>query len=196
MEQIVLSFKNIEFNAPLRGVELAYHGRPRMEAGEVERLVKEAYENGREEATQDYNNQILSQRSEVQQLLGDTLENLDKRVEVCLKEVFEEIPGLVTNIARRVLADVELDGEMIQAIVEDVVSDLPSNKQEIHVFLNEQDLELLNSYLEGSQNQFSHCKFQADPSLNRADCRVLSNFGSIDGRVETKLKHIEDQLRA
>lgn len=196
MERIVLSFKNIEFSTPLKQVELGYHGRPRVDADEVDRRIREAFDAGKEEATQAFNNQILSQRSEVQQLLGETLEAMDKKVESCLKEIFEEIPSLVTTIARRVLADVELDGGMIKAIVDDVVSDLPSNKEEVQVYLHDQDLELLEGYLEGNESQYAHCKFKSDPSLNRADCRVVSNFGSIDGRVETKLKHIEDQLHS
>ena len=196
MERIVLSFKNIEFTAPLKQVELGYHGRPRVDASEVDRLKREAFEKGKEEATQTFNNQILSQRSEVQQLLGETLEAMDRKVESCLKDIFEEIPSLVTNIARRVLADVELDGAMIKAIVDDVISDLPSNKEQVQIFLHEQDLGLLEDYLEGQQSKYSHCKFKSDPDLRRADCRVVSNFGSIDGRVETKLKHIEDQLHA
>jgi len=192
----VLSFKNIEFNASLKAVELGYHGRPRVDAREVDRRVEEAYLRGREEATQAFNKQILSQRTEVQQLLGETLEVLDMKVDKCLRDVFEEIPALVTNIARRVLADVELDGAMIKAVVDDVISDLPSNKGEIQVYLSPRDLESLEAFLEGTQLQFPHCNFKSDPLLGPADCRVVSHFGAIDGRVSTKLKHIEDQLHS
>jgi len=192
----VLLYKTIQFESSLRGVELAYHGRPRVDAKEVDRRVAEAYAKGKEEATQYFNNQILSQRSEVQLLLGESLEMIDMKVDKCLRDVLDEIPHLVTNIARRVLADVELDGAMVKAIVDDVISDLPSNRDEIHIFLCDADLNLLLSYLEETETQYPHCKFKLDAALGRADCRVVSNFGAIDARVSTKLKHIEDQLHS
>lgn len=196
MDQTVLSYKNIAFGASLKSVQLTYHGAPRVDASDCQRQVDEAYARGREEATQSYNNQILQQRTEVQQLLGQTLEQMDLKVDQCLREVFEEIPGLVTHIARRVLAEVEIDGEMVQRIVQEIISDLPGNRGEIEVFLCEKDLELLQSYLEDAEHRFPHCVFRADPQLDAADCRVVSRFGAIDGRVATKLKHIEDQLRS
>ncbi len=192
----MLSCKNIDFDASLKGVELSYCGQPRMEAHIVAQQVEEAYVKGKEEATQDYNNQILSQRSEVQHLLGDTIETMQSKVDQCLKEVFEEIPALVTNIARRVLADVELDGAMIKAVVDDLISDLPNNKEEVQVYLCKEDFELLQSYLEDGESKYPHLRFEVDTSLTRADCRVVSHFGVIDGLVKTKLKHIQEQLHS
>lgn len=190
------SSKNIVFSDFLKGIELGYFGKPRMDAAVVEQQVAEAYARGQEEITQIMNNQILSQRTEVQHLLGETMEHLDRKVESCLKEIFDEIPALVTSIARRVLADVSLDGATIQAIVDDVISDLPSNKEEVQVFLSPEDLDLFRGYLENAEADYPHCRFEADPALGRADCRVLSHFGAIDARVDTKLKHIEDQLHS
>ena len=195
-DQIVLWYKNITFSHSLRGVELAYSGSPRVDASKVEELTNESYIRGRQSATDELNQQILSNRTEVQQLIGETLVQMDQRVEQCMKEVFDEIPALVTNIARRVLADIEIDGEAVKAIVDDLISDLPTNKESIEIFLNPKDLSLLKTYVENMRKAYPHCEFLEDVSLNVGDCRVESNFGSIDGTMETKLKHIEEQLKS
>ena len=189
-------YKNITFTHSLRSVELVYSGSPRVDAAKVEELTHESYIRGRQSATDELNQQILSNRAEVQQLIGETMVQMDKRVEQCLKEVFDEIPALVTNIARRVLADVEIDGKTVKAIVDDLISDLPTNKELIEIFLNPKDLELLKSYVEHMDKDYPHCEFMEDASLSMGDCRVESNFGSIDGTIETKLKHIEEQLKS
>lgn len=164
-----------------------------MDADEKE---KTAYERGKQEATDELNEQILRNRGEVQHLLGETLEILDKKIDTCLKDVMDEIPELVTNIARRVLADIDLDGTAIKAVVDDVICDLPSNKDQIEIYLNPKDLELFQSFVENAEKDYPHCTFLEDSHLKSADCRVESKFGTIDASVDTKLKHIEDQLRS
>jgi len=193
---IVSWYKNIGFSAPLAEVDLVYAGPPRVSADEVKQREAQAYEKGRQSAIDELNQQILSNRGEVQHLIGETLEQLNQKVEQHLREMFEEIPGLVTNIARRILADVELDGNMVKGIVDDLIADLPNHKDPIEIYLCPQDLKLLMDYLEQPGKDFPNCHFNEDPKLKPGDCRVQSNFGAIDGRIETKLKHIEDQLRS
>jgi flagellar assembly protein FliH len=196
MDPIVLSYKNIIFPQFLRGVSINYSGPPRIDPLDADQRERAAYERGRQEATDELNEQILRNRGEVQHLLGETLELLEQKIDTCLKDIMDEIPALVTTIARRVLADIELDGVAIKAVVDDVICDLPSNKDQIEVYLNPKDLELFHSYVENIEKDYPHCTFIADPHLKAADCRVESKFGAIDASVDTKLKHIEDQLRS
>ena len=192
----MLSYKNINFPQFLKGVSVSYSGPPRIDPVLAEEREKIAYERGRQEATAELNEQILRNRREVQQLLGETLEIIDEKINSCLKDMMDEIPALVTNVTRRVLADIELDGNTIKALVDDVISELPSNKEPIEVYLNPKDLELFHSFIPNIEKDYPHCSFIEDPRLGVADCRVESKFGAIDASVETKLKHIEDQLKS
>ena len=192
----MLSYKNINFPQFLKGVSISYSGPPRMDPAVADEREKAAYQRGRQEATNELNEQILSNRREVQQLLGETLEVIDQKINNCLKDIMDEIPGLVVSITRRVLADIEIDGDAIKAIVDDVIYDLPSNKDPIEIYLNPKDLELFRTYVSNIEKDYPHCTFLEDPTLNAADCRVESKFGAIDASVDTKLKHIEDQLGA
>jgi flagellar biosynthesis/type III secretory pathway protein FliH len=194
MEQIVSWYKDIYLTHSLKGLELTYSGPPRLDANEAEAQQQAAFARGREEATSELNEQILRNRREVQQLLGETLEILDRKIDGCLKDMMEEIPELVVQICKRVLADTEIDGATIKAIVDDVISDLPAHKEAIEIFLSPSDLELFQKYMEDPEANYPKCKFSPDPNLGSADCRVVSRFGAIDGRVSTKLKHIQEQL--
>jgi flagellar biosynthesis/type III secretory pathway protein FliH len=194
MEQIVSWYKDIVFSNSLKGLELSYSGPPRLDASEAVKREKAAHQSGREEATNELNEQILQNRREVQQLLGETLEILDRKIDDCLKDMMDEIPELVVQICRRVLADVEIDGHKIKAIVDDVIADLPTHKETIEIFLSPHDLELFMKYMEDPEKNYPKCKFSSDSTLGSADCRVVSRFGAIDARVSTKLKHIQEQL--
>ena len=188
--------KEIRFERPVTGVSLHYHGRPRVAAFEADDREKSAYQSGRQEAEAEFNERILQNRQEVQSLLGETMERVDQKIDQCLSEVFQQIPGLVINICRRVLADIEIDAEKVRAIVNDVIGDLPTNTRQVEVYLNPADLELFRSYVEDVGKNYPHCSFHEDSNLKQGDCRVESAFGSIDATIETKLKHIEDQLRS
>ena len=48
-----------------------------------------------------------------------------------------------------------------------------------------------DALLEGYPN----VKFFEDPSLNSGDCQIKSRFGLLDGRISTKIRKIEDELK-
>ncbi|MBT3541651.1 MAG: hypothetical protein HN489_10995, partial [Opitutae bacterium] len=48
-----------------------------------------------------------------------------------------------------------------------------------------------DALLEGYPN----VKFFEDPSLESGDCQIKSRFGLLDGRVSTKLRKVEDELK-
>jgi len=48
-----------------------------------------------------------------------------------------------------------------------------------------------DALLEGYPN----VKFFEDPSLQSGDCQIKSRFGLLDGRVSTKLRKVEDELK-
>jgi flagellar assembly protein FliH len=192
----VLSYKNVYFEHPLREVTLAYSGRPKVAEEQARQMEREAYIRGREEATNELNQQILHNRREVHQLLGETLETLDVKVSDCLKDIFREIPDLVIRIASQVLGRLDLDAVTIRAIVDDVLGDLPTGKHPIDVFLSPRDLDVFRSYSDSLENDYPGIHFKDDPRLVSGDCRVESLFGTIDARIETKLRHVREQLNA
>jgi len=42
---------------------------------------------------------------------------------------------------------------------------------------------------------FPKVKFFEDQSLGRGDCQVKSRFGLLDGRISTKLRRIEEEMK-
>jgi flagellar biosynthesis/type III secretory pathway protein FliH len=190
----VLWYKEISLHMPLRKVTLGHFGPPKVTVAKAKDEAKAAYRKGKQEATDELNQQILNNRREVHQLLGETLEALDRKIDRCIKDIVDEIPGLVTSIARRVLAEVEIDGAIVRNIVNEVIGDIPSSRQQVEIFLNPNDLALFLSYVEGLERDYPNCKFTGDSHLRSGDCRVESLFGVIDARIDTKLKHIEQQM--
>ncbi len=194
MDQTVLSFKNITFDKSLREVSVVYSGPARVDHDEVVKREEAAYERGKQEATDVMNQQILHNRREVHQLLGQTLEVMDEKVEKCMHDMLDEIPGLVTHIVRQLIKGIELDGKAIQGIIDDVLHDLPSGKQPMDVYLSPRDLEVFKTFTSELEQNYPNISFQDDSELSSGDCRAESLFGAIDARMETKLKHIQDQL--
>jgi len=42
---------------------------------------------------------------------------------------------------------------------------------------------------------YPNVSFHEDPTLSRGDCQIKSRFGLLDGRVATKLRKFETELK-
>jgi hypothetical protein len=71
----VLWSKEVSTHLPLRKVTLGHFGPPKIPVAQAHAEAKEAYRRGKQEATDELNQQILNNRREVHQLLGETSGN-------------------------------------------------------------------------------------------------------------------------
>ncbi|MBN2235378.1 MAG: hypothetical protein JW706_09525 [Opitutales bacterium] len=188
--------KRISLDRPLLKVSLGRFGPPPVEKDEAESMADEAYAKGRQEATDELNEYILHNRREVHQLIGQTLEIMDTKIDHCLREIMQGIPELVVGICRQVFSKLDLDGAVVRGVVDDVLQDLPTQRHGVTVYLCPRDLELFRGYVDTMDKDYPAIEFMADPKMESGDCRVESRFGEIDARISTKLRHIEDQLKA
>ena len=57
------------------------------------------------------------------------------------------------------------------------------------------DLELIAGYDAGFREKHPEITFRANPDLRSGDCMVQCRFGTIDGRLATKLRALEGFLK-
>ena len=156
------------------------------------------YRQGRAEADAAFTEQLMTQRQEVLGLAEGVLRKLSDQHAALAAQARGCVPGLVMSIVRRVLAGCESNSAQIQNIIEQALAETPrSGEHPLEVFLCPSDLVLLEN-MDGTALREKHPRvvLRADATLAPTDCLVRGNFGLIDGRMETKLKAVEQLLDA
>lgn len=162
---------------------------------DVEAARKEGYQRGFEEASMLLQRQLLEQRDDVLHLQQKTFSALEKHHASLITQLGQALPNLTMEAIRRIVAGVELDGEMIVRIVNELLAEIHPGPGALEVSLSEHDLRLIAANEESFRSKYPGIHFSSDPGLSPGDCVVRSLFGTIDGRMATKLKTMEAMLQ-
>jgi flagellar assembly protein FliH len=188
--------KTLKFSKRPRAIFCAGTEVPRTYSlKEIEALRKAAYDRGLADAVADYEQKLSKGRTDILDSQIKTFEALEGQHEALIAQVSHALPELTMEAIRRVLAIVQIDPETVTSIVEELLAQTSPVAGALEVALSGRDLKLF----EGNQERFSQkypgIHFAVDPELKPGDCIVRSRFGVLDGRVETKLQHIEALLQ-
>ena len=192
------SVKTIRLPHVLASVMLA--GKPaepelRFTAEEVEAARRDGYKRGFEDASAVIETQLVEQRQEVSHLQQNTFQSLASHHESLTRQLRAAIPELTMEIVRRVLGGMEPDQGAVLRILNEVLQGIAPGPEAVEVSLSARDLKLVESYQPGLRERFPQIEFRADPDLLPGDCTVASRFGSLDGRLATKLRSVDRLLQ-
>ncbi len=196
--------KVIHFEETLAGVELASEtgpGGPGAEgmlcvtAEELEAAKAEGYRRGFEDASAMIETQLLEQREEVLHLQQKTLQGLTSHQADLTRQFRAAVPEMTMEIVRRVLGGTEPDQAAVVRIVDEVLHSIAPGQEAVEVCLSGRDLKLMESYEGGLKERYPQIEFRVDSQLQAGDCMVTSRFGTLDGRVATKLRSVERLLQ-
>lgn len=97
-----------------------------------------------------------------------------------------ELLALVTTLARRVvMEELRLRPELVQEVLHQALTRLPSRNHKIRVHLHPDDRALLEAYAASHGEQLTWLQ---DPSIERGGCRIESGPSRIDATLETRLR--------
>lgn len=180
---------------PLVGLKVSYDGPPRVEAKVVKEEIEKAYQKGYDEASQQYNQQILEFRSEVNALREGTFSNLENKFGTIVAEAREALMTLTHDCVSRTLGGIDYDSEIVLSIVNSVIEESGLDDEKMEIRLHPLDLALLEELEAELKSKHPRLTFTEDKILKRGDCLLSSRFGKVDGLVSTKLNRLREGLR-
>ena len=216
--------KTIFFPCAPKRFKVDFYGEPPVSAAESLENNKIALDDGKKEATQFYQGEILQLREEIAENQKNLLSSISEKVDATLNELDKRLPELVTSIVERVLPEVNIDGDQVKSIVVSMIEEFSNGEEKLDVFLCKKDLDLLKALsnitkevsdddtmddgfasaiagifdgLEGDDSLiegYPNVKFHQDDSLLPGDCQVKSRYGLLDGRISTKLRKVRQEL--
>lgn len=122
------------------------------------------------------------------------LDALARPYEDLQAETEQTLVALTIEIARRLAyVELELDPTRVLRVVREAVSALAQPPRDIRIALHPQDAAVLRPLLEADEES-RPWRLVADAQLNRGDCRVSSEAGSVDARLDTRQAMLAQQL--
>jgi len=192
----------VHFSRPLRNVKLSAKKLPTgvqpavtFSATELEAAKQEQYQQGCTDTSALMEQHLVEQREEILHLQERTFTNLASRSQELVDQLRAALPQLTIEAVRRVLANVEIDRDLVVRLVEELLAEICEGRQPIEVSLSAHDLHLIEGNDQHFREKFPEIEFRLDPELGDGDCIVRSRHGAIDGRLSTKLKSVERAFR-
>jgi flagellar biosynthesis/type III secretory pathway protein FliH len=182
----------IQVSRPLRNVRLVRPAPPVFyTADDLEAARRESYQRGSTDTSALMEQHLVEQRDEILHLQDKTFAALIDCNNDLVTQLRSALPELTLEAVRRVLAQTEIDRELVLRLVEELLIEISDGRQTIEVILSARDLELIEGVDARFREKFPELEFRADAELQSGDCIARSRHGAIDGRISTKLKTVE-----
>ncbi len=179
----------------LVSLSVAYDGMPRVASLAHKEEVDASYKTGYEDASSQYNQQIVDFRSEINALREGMFSQLENKFLNIVTEAREALMTLTYECVKQTLGGFEMQAEAIEAIVEGVVKEAGLDDERMEVRLHSADIALLSELDTDLKAKHPGLEFTADDMLRRGDCILSSRFGKIDGTIANKLNKLGESLR-
>ena len=188
--------ETILFDRPLREVSLLA-GAPGENWDAMLRGLQEAsYQRGRRDGENSVSEQLIAQRAEIAELQRGVLDSLSKALPQVVKESETALIGLALEAARRIVAGLPIEVEMVEAVVREALRQV-EDSAEILIQLHSEDLALLRKHNAEILNGLADkgpLRFMVSSEVTRGGCVVQTRFGMIDARREVKLEQLSESL--
>ena len=216
--------RTVRFPEEPKGFSIGFIGPEPVPASEVEIREQTARQAGKNEALDEARRELQRMRVEFGQRHEEILATVQKQFHEMVSELIRRLPELTLSLAERVLGGIQLDREAVVGIVTSLIGEFATEDEKLEVYLCPDDLKVLKAgdklateksedksdtddfsgaiaglfeglggdeaLLEGYPNVIFH----EDPELGPGDCQIKSRFGLVDGRLQTKLNKVAEEL--
>ena len=176
-----------------RAQQQAEQNRQKIEAESRQK----GYADGQKEIQQIVEKKLGEQLATLLPALAATIQEIQHAKQAWLSHWEHTAVRLATAVAERIIRrEVEQKPEIALELVRESL-ELASGSSSVRVLLNPKDHETLQPKADALIHDMAGlgaCELVADPTVTPGGCRVETAFGSIDQRIETQLKRIEEEL--
>ena len=161
---------------------------------EYDSAVAAARTEGFEEARKLADVDLSKIRSDATALIDGAFSRIQDKYEAALGQMRAILPQLVGEAARRVVAGVPVNAELVKAVVRDLLEEVAPGAESVEVQLSAADLARVSGFEQELGHKFPSIHLMENRELLPGDCVVRTRFGVIDGRISSKLKAVEGLL--
>jgi flagellar assembly protein FliH len=192
---MVLKRQSIAFSEEPRAIGLAGLD---LRAGyfedELKGIRESAYSEGYSKASSECAAEIADLKEMMTALQEGVLQTVIEKQRALSSHIRSILPVLVTEAAERVLAGVKIDESAVKAVIGDLMAEVSPGIENVEIRLNAEDHSKLQMFDPSFGGRYPQARLIVDLDLAEGDCVIKSRFGTLDGRIATKLRALEGAL--
>jgi flagellar assembly protein FliH len=150
----------------------------------IENVSKESYQKGRDDALKENQENVKLLCQSLQKAIEDLKHERDNIWDKCEKEIIK----LILAIAKKAVYEEisQNSSKIIESVVVDALNKVKENKI-LRVHVNREDAEKLKAMkVAGLTADGEEYEMISDGDISRGGCRVITDCGGVDARVETR----------
>jgi flagellar assembly protein FliH len=186
--------KLIPFDRPLADATIPGRSLQPFTESEINAREQKAFQRGVDETRALTDQQMVEQRTEMTELTDGILKTLTQLEPRLFTQFEEQLPELVLEIGRHLLAGYEPPADVVARICLETLEHLYPERENLELRLSPRDTELLTKLDPDWLNRYPGLRIVTDDSLVAGDCKVHSRFGVTDAQLETKLSTLQHHL--
>ncbi len=180
-----------------RGADLAEQARRQGHQEGHQQGLADGRKDGREQALAEAREEFKQKQQSLISALTELVNELNLRKRRLLSQAHKGLVSLAVSIARKVIKSV---AEASPAVAEENVREavkLTGSASDVVVRVHPEEresLELVAGQIIEQFGQSKHVRLVADESVDRGGCVVQTEAGQVDGRIETQVSRIAEEL--
>ncbi len=150
----------------------------------IESASKESYQKGKDDALKENQENVKLICQSLQKAIEDLKHERDDIWDKCEKEIIK----LIIAIAKKAVYEEisQNSSKIIESVVGDALNKVKENKI-LRVHVNTEDAEKLKAMkTAGLTVDSEECEMISDGDISRGGCRIVTDCGGVDARVETR----------
>lgn len=150
----------------------------------IEAVSKESYQKGKDDALKENQESVKLLCQSLQKAIENLKHERDNIWDKCEKEIIK----LILAIAKKAVYEEisQNSSKIIESVVGDALNKVKENKI-LRVYINPEDAEKLKAMkVAGLTVDSEECEMISDGDISRGGCRVVTDCGGVDARVETR----------
>lgn len=192
---MILKRQTVAFAVEPRAVTLAgSEARLAYSEAELADLRESSFSEGFSKATEECAGEIRDLKEMMSALQDGVLQTLIEKQREMAAHIRSILPVLVMEAAERVIAGVKVDDALVRAVVGDLMAEVAPGIENVEIRLSVNDFGKIREFDASFGGRYPQAKLLPDPDLADGDCVVRSKFGTLDGRIATKLRALEGAL--
>ncbi|NOX76951.1 MAG: flagellar assembly protein FliH [Gammaproteobacteria bacterium] len=169
-----------------------------LTAEHIERIQAQAYKEAYDAGfAKGHQQGVVSGEAEISNtatLMANLLQKLQQPFQQLDEQVEQELMNLSLVIARQLVRrELKADPGQVMAVVHEALAALPVASRGVKVSLHPEDLVLMREALAHAEAE-RNWSLMDDPSLQRGDCRIVTETSRVEATLERRLATVVAQL--
>jgi flagellar assembly protein FliH len=192
---MILKRQTIAFAVEPRSVTLVgAEARLGYTESELKEVRESSFAEGFAKAAEECASEIRDLKEMMTALQDGVLQTLIEKQREMSAHIRSILPVLVMEAAERVIAGVKVDDGLVKAVVGDLMAEVAPGIENVEIRISVTDFSKMREFDATFSGRYPQARLLADPDLTDGDCIVRSKFGTLDGRIATKLRALEGAL--